>query len=116
VAFGPFELGDLDDGAVREVATEELRAKLGPEIAAQAEADFEAPLVEHDAPLRHPEVRARDAREPRRMTGKAGTVALRGPRDARPPQGDGERPHPAHKKHQRRDRSGGPRPKYPRPK
>src|SRR5262252_8323194 len=28
VAFGPFELGDLDDGAVKEVDTSEMRAKL----------------------------------------------------------------------------------------
>ena len=29
VAFGPFELGDLDDGAVREIETEKLRETLG---------------------------------------------------------------------------------------
>ena len=46
VSYGPFELGDLDDGAVMEVETEELRKTLGPEIAKQAEADFDAPLVE----------------------------------------------------------------------
>ena len=45
VSYGPFELGDLDDGAVKEVETEELRKTLGPEIAKQAEADFDAPLV-----------------------------------------------------------------------
>jgi 23S rRNA pseudouridine2605 synthase len=55
VAFGPFELSELENGKLQEVPTEELRAKLGPEIAAQAEADFEAPLVEHDTKksLRH---------------------------------------------------------------
>src|ERR1700690_4216278 len=47
VAFGPFELGKLDDGAVEEVETEDLRKALGPEIVAQANADFEAPLIEH---------------------------------------------------------------------
>ena len=50
VAFGPFELGGLDDGAVEEVSTEALKAALGPEIAAQAQADFDAPLIEHEAP------------------------------------------------------------------
>ena len=50
VAFGPFELGKLDDGAVEEVETEELRKALGPEIVAQANADFEAPLLQHEAP------------------------------------------------------------------
>src|SRR4029079_12653764 len=29
LAFGPFDLGDIDDGAVREVETTELRTKLG---------------------------------------------------------------------------------------
>ena len=29
VSYGPFELGDLDDGAVKEVETEELRRPLG---------------------------------------------------------------------------------------
>ena len=49
VAFGPFELGGLDEGAVEEVPTEALKTALGPEIVAQAEADFDAPLIEHDA-------------------------------------------------------------------
>ena len=51
VAFGPFELGELDEGAVEEVETEELTTALGPEIAAQAEADFDAPLIELTKPV-----------------------------------------------------------------
>jgi 23S rRNA pseudouridine2605 synthase len=115
VAFGPFELGEMEESAVEEVPTEALRAALGPEIAKQAETDFDAPVFEHEASPRHPEVRARDAREPRRMTGTAEAVALRGPRNARPPQGDGEKLAPGpRKKHRRRDRTGGPRPSRPR--
>ena len=96
VAYGPFELGDLGDGDVQEVETEELRKALGPEITTQANADFELPLEHEMPPSRPPEAR----------TG-----------DARPPQGDGEGPvRPDRKKKQRRDRTGGPRPKYPRPK
>ena len=102
VAFGPFELGELDDGAVEEVKTEELRKQLGPEIAAAAGADFEAPLVDHTVqPVspRHLEVRAKQGRAPQD--------------DESPPR----RGHPNDKKKQpRRDRTGGPRPKYPRPK
>jgi 23S rRNA pseudouridine2605 synthase len=96
VAYGPFDLGDLGDGDVQEVETEELRKTLGPDIAAQANADFESPL-EHEMPaIRPPEARARDARLP---------------------QDDEEKPvRPDRKKKQRRDRTGGPRPKYPRPK
>src|SRR6185437_11218575 len=46
VAFGPFDLGDLDDGAVKEVETSELRTKLGEQIVASSGADFDAPLLE----------------------------------------------------------------------
>jgi 23S rRNA pseudouridine2605 synthase len=96
VAYGPFELGDLGDGDVQEVETEELRKALGPDIAAQANADFESPL-EHEMPPARP---------------------LEAPaRDARPLRDDEEKPvRPDRKKKQRRDRTGGPRPKYPRPK
>jgi 23S rRNA pseudouridine2605 synthase len=110
VSYGPFELGDLDDGDVAEVETSDLRAAVGPELAAQAHADFVSPLEGEALPRQG---RERGPHEPRRMTGKAGAVALRGPRKA--PQGDGERLARGRKKHRRRDRSGGPRPKYPRP-
>ena len=115
VAYGPFELGDLDDGAVEEVQTDELRKQLGPEIAMQAQADFEAPLIEHEAQpvtLRHSRARPQ-GREPgihtpgRHNRGETGVMdsgsPLRGSRNDK-------------KKHQRRDRTGGPRPKYPRPR
>jgi 23S rRNA pseudouridine2605 synthase len=115
VSYGPFELGKLDDGAVEEVETAELRKMLGPEIVAQANADFEGPL-EDETTRRHPEVRARDAREPRRMMGKSHGPSSFEARQSRAPQEDGEsQRHMPRKKH-RRDRSGGPRPKYPRPK
>ncbi len=112
VAYGPFELGNLADGAVKEVATEELRKALGPEIAKQAEADFESPLIEHDerpVSLRHSGVRPQGRepgiqkkQSPKRLP-NAGSP-LRGARNDKK------------KKQQRRDRTGGPRPKYPRPK
>ena len=108
VAFGPFELGALKDGAVEEVKTEALKAALGPEVAKQAQADFDAPLAE--ASSRHPEVRAQYASK------GDGRPSFEG-RLRRPPQDDGERPgRAARKKQPRRDRTGGPRPKYPRPK
>ena len=103
VAYGPFELGELDDGAVREVETAELRAALGPEIAEQANADFESPLEDETA--RHLETRAKRApgRGDNRRYKKYPTRPLRG----RPP------PKRCDKKH-RRDRSSGPRPSRPR--
>lgn len=146
IAFGPFELGSIEECAVKEVETPALRKALGPEIIKLAEADFEAPLGDDEmrvpakgkpergkgqrgrderdgrrhsegkASSRHPEVRARDAREPRRMTGKAPRPSSSEARQSRAPQDDGDRPRPQHKKRRRPDRSGGPRPKYPRPR
>ena len=104
VSYGPFELGTLDDGAVTEVETAALKKTLGPQIAAQANADFEGPL-EDETSFRHRDGRARNAREPGRMTGQSCR-----------PQDDGEKPaRPAPKKKPpRRDRRGGPRPSRPR--
>lgn len=48
VSYGPFQLGDLDDGEVREVRGRVLRDQLGDRLATAAGADF-------DAPIRQPE-------------------------------------------------------------
>ena len=100
VAFGPFELGDLDEGEVKEIESQALRTELGEKIAAEAGADFDAPLVDHTAPSvapSHPEARAQ--------------------RDTNDDESTPRRGHPNDKKKQpRRDRTGGPRPKYPRQK
>src|SRR5882724_5490416 len=45
VSFGPFQLGDLAEGAVEEVKTRVLRDQLGDRIAALSGADFSAPIV-----------------------------------------------------------------------
>jgi 23S rRNA pseudouridine2605 synthase len=105
VGYGPFELGDLDDGTVDEVETAELRKVLGPELIAQANADFVSPLEDETA------LRPRTKHGAR---GKGGASFV--DRASRPPKdpGEGQRRPPRKKK--RRDRSGGPRPKYPRPK
>jgi 23S rRNA pseudouridine2605 synthase len=109
VAFGPFDLGDLDDGAVREIETSELRAKLGEQIVADSGADFDAPLAMEEkrhSPPRHSGAGQRpepgiQTRAPRKHLDSGSP--LRGPRNDK-------------KKSRRRDRSGGPRPKYPRPR
>jgi 23S rRNA pseudouridine2605 synthase len=70
VSFGPFQLGELAEGALEEVKTRTLREQLGERIAAAAGADFSAPLVEREAAIprlkappliRHPEVRLKRA-------------------------------------------------------
>jgi 23S rRNA pseudouridine2605 synthase len=45
VSFGPFQLGDLGEGAVEEVKTRILREQLGDRIAALSGADFSAPVA-----------------------------------------------------------------------
>jgi 23S rRNA pseudouridine2605 synthase len=113
VSYGPFELDDLDDGKVAEVETEELRAALGPALIAQAKADFEAPLEEvrtppprHSGAGRRPEPGIHNPR----MKRTAGDTDS-GPRAPVRDRND-KKKKPRH----RRDRSGGPRPKHPRPK
>lgn len=119
VSYGPFELGALEEGAVDEVDTEALKTALGPEIAAQAEVDFEGPLEDDSArpPLsRHPRSgHARSGRKPereiqprgRRHEGKPDATDSGARADARG-RNDNK------KKTPRRDRRGGPRPSRPR--
>jgi 23S rRNA pseudouridine2605 synthase len=109
VSYGPFELGALDDGAVTEVETPALKKALGPELAAQANADFEGPL-EGDMP-RHSGARPK-GREPgihspgRRDKSDTGVMDS-GPRANARDRND-------KKQHRRRDRHGGPRPSRPK--
>ncbi len=41
VSFGPFQLGELGDGAVKEIESQALRAELGERIVSEAACDFE---------------------------------------------------------------------------
>jgi 23S rRNA pseudouridine2605 synthase len=76
VSFGPFQLGDLPEGAVEEIKTRVLREQLGDRIAALSGADFSAPIVdafpvtgEEAGPARkQPEARAGS---PERFSSKA---------------------------------------------
>lgn len=44
ISYGPFQLGDLKEGAVEEVKTSILREQISGSLARQAGADFDAPL------------------------------------------------------------------------
>jgi len=46
VSFGPFQLGELEEGAVAEIPTRILRDQLGEKLTKAAGADFSAPIVE----------------------------------------------------------------------
>ncbi|HXT05511.1 MAG TPA: pseudouridine synthase [Roseiarcus sp.] len=70
VSFGPFELGELAEGAVGEMPTRVLRDQLGPRLAKLAGADFEAAIearpaerVEPTGPDRPPERQRAEPRE-----------------------------------------------------
>jgi 23S rRNA pseudouridine2605 synthase len=97
VSFGPFQLGDLPEGAVEEVRTRHLREQLGERIAALAGADFTAPVTTHSPPqeqIRRPEVRAIGDREPRRtrpVDSEHGRGRHPSRAASRPPQDDGEK-------------------------
>lgn len=44
ISFGPFQLGDIGEGEVREIRGRILRDQLGPKLAAAAHVDFDAPM------------------------------------------------------------------------
>jgi 23S rRNA pseudouridine2605 synthase len=45
ISFGPFQLGELAEGAIEEVKTRTLREQLGERVAALAGADFSSPIT-----------------------------------------------------------------------
>ena len=61
VSYGPFQLGDLGEGEVREIRGRVVRDQLGAKLARAAGADFEAPVRPPPAPApeRQPAARAR---------------------------------------------------------
>src|ERR1700691_3346444 len=55
VSFGPFQLGELETGAVEEIKTRVLREQLGDKLAAQSDADFAGPIAVTPSPQRRDE-------------------------------------------------------------
>jgi 23S rRNA pseudouridine2605 synthase len=68
LSYGPFQLGEMADGAVEEVRTRVLADQLGASLAEQAGVDFDGPIID-----RTPEPEPRPIRE------------RTGPRPKRPP-------------------------------
>ncbi|BDV38835.1 pseudouridine synthase [Methylocystis bryophila] len=66
VSFGPFQLGELDEGAIEEVRLKVLREQLGKSIAEFAGVDFASPLREPKSPAKQEEARAAAAARPRK--------------------------------------------------
>ncbi|MGN6098585.1 MAG: pseudouridine synthase [Bosea sp. (in: a-proteobacteria)] len=69
ISFGPFQLGEIEEGEVEEIRSRVLQDQLGTELAARAGADFEAPRrdARPSAPRRAPAAEDRPRR--RRETG-----------------------------------------------
>lgn len=69
ISFGPFQLGEIEEGEVEEIRSRVLQDQLGTELAARAGADFEAPRRDAlpSAPRRAPAAEDRPRR--RRETG-----------------------------------------------
>ena len=114
LSYGPFELGELDDGAVTEVETSELRKVLGPDIIKQAEADFISPLEDEAALIRRPGAHAKHGAKGADIERSSSDRRSRGATED-----DADKPAPPkhRKQHRRRaDRSSGPRPSRPRPR
>jgi 23S rRNA pseudouridine2605 synthase len=79
LSFGPFQLGELADGAIEEVRTRVLRDQLGPALAEAAGVDFQSAIGE-PAPPPRPE-RPPRAGGPRAHRDKPRSEALRANRD-----------------------------------
>jgi 23S rRNA pseudouridine2605 synthase len=79
VSYGPFQLGDLAEGAVEEVRTRTLRDQLGERLTALAGADFATPAAERlftpprtvEKPPHPPASRKPGARGPGSIPGRA---------------------------------------------
>jgi 23S rRNA pseudouridine2605 synthase len=98
VSFGPFQLGDLAEGAVTEVRTRHLREQLGERIAAVAGADFSGLITARDpaqepVAIRRPQARAIGDREAGRTRPAASERGRHPSRPAlRPARDDAEGP------------------------
>jgi len=107
VSFGPFQLGELDEGAVEEVKTGFLRDQLGPALIAESGVDFDAPMFNHEP---EPESVFEPVRERYQRSERTGPAE----RSDRPERGRSD------DRDQRRDRpdrmrGAGPRPSAPKP-
>ncbi len=63
VSYGPFQLGDLKPGEVREVRGRVLRDQLGAKLSAAAGADFDAPVRQSEPHREEPRAGQRGARD-----------------------------------------------------
>jgi 23S rRNA pseudouridine2605 synthase len=106
VSYGPFQLGELADGAVEEVKTRSLRDQIGPRLAALAGADFASEIVEREAPNREIRKEAPRRDEPKAKPRERQSDGHRGdtrrPGQRRPDERRGEHEPTEHKRTEQR--------------
>ena len=66
LSFGPFQLGEIEEGLVEEVKTKVLRDQLGDALAQEAGVDFESPVREPIAPFGTPTRKTSEPSRPSR--------------------------------------------------
>ena len=76
ISYGPFQLGELEEGQVEEVKTRVLRDQLGEKVAALAGADFNRPMP-GDAGAKSDDEDAPRGKKPFKPAGKSGLIADR---------------------------------------
>ncbi len=86
VSFGPFQLGELGEGAVEEVSTRTLREQLGERVVTAASADFSSPVAASpSAPRKHDKKEdARDEMQQKATPGKSSSHSWRAHEPERP--------------------------------
>jgi 23S rRNA pseudouridine2605 synthase len=80
VSFGPFQLGELAEGAVEEIPTRVLREQLGERLVALSGVDFSTPV----APRRSESKEQRPARPQKKPDRAVKSHSWRGPEEDRP--------------------------------
>ena len=75
ISFGPFQLGELAEGAAEEIKSRTLQDQLGARLADEAEVDFEAPRFEHAENEEQQQLRPRKRYDPRKPSEKRGMIA-----------------------------------------
>src|SRR6476659_5495948 len=110
ISFGPFQLGELGDGAIEEVPTRVLRDQLGEKLARAAGVDFSAPIVHQ----REPAQPKPERRQQRQTRGEAAPLPPRSRGQAPGPEAKPkrEKPSPEKKKFQRPRRGENARPTF----
>ena len=74
VSFGPFQLGELEEGEVEEVRTRVLHEQLGEKLIAMAELDFSGAVVRREEP--EAQDKGKERREPGPRKGARGDLKL----------------------------------------